>query len=612
MNRWDEPPNSILPSHVAGEVDIRTVAIDDTVPVSPSARPPNPPIVVQTYGGKVRPDATTDLTGDICDYSVLLPTSVQSLPKVSPISSAETSDSRGKSVNDILTRLSRADTSTASHASSDSSRSAESRSGASTRLCDDILSAAVRAAWECKFERAAELVESASGVSQAHMWAAKAEIALLRSALTGRRSDFVVVFDACSKVLECSGDSLEDRTLVAEVTLWRGLLQSVCGQSFRSCWNIRSAFSQMKKLNKDPRVLAHPRLRSRIRACIGLFYLGVPLMPSNYLPFLRLLGFATDEKKMGYDMIKEEALDEFGERNIPCALVMSLYHLDVDTNLDVVRDMLVSNLKHASQCPLLHWVASICAWRLAEIDDAGFLLQEALDCCSELEEEPAYLQYELALLHFVETQYQAAVGKLTRIHSMADTVVFPYRAMLPILLAASLWALGRITEGDEYARESVKISRSPLEMNLSKVTDRVRAKRSAAGKALFAIEVCYLLRLLTRLPRRILQCYFEKISHLEKTISDKDQSYLLMLHCIMSFHLGDVRHAHDICSRLEVAASRTEDKYYKGHGMYWCCRVWNLLGDKQRAISCAQKSKKAGKRYPFDISTKVSAFLDEK
>eukprot|EP00397_Hematodinium_sp_SG-2012_P032801 GEMP01034961.1.p1 GENE.GEMP01034961.1~~GEMP01034961.1.p1 ORF type:complete len:682 (+),score=115.60 GEMP01034961.1:21-2066(+) len=499
---------------------------------------------------------------------------------------------------------------TARKSSSASSSSPDAPGGLAAHT-QEIRYAAVRAAWECKFDTATELINSACGDSCAVIWAAKAEINLLRASLTGRRSDFALVFDYCNKVCETNTWSLADRTVLAEVTLWRGIVQAILGQPFRSCWNMRAAFVQLKKLSKDKRIASCPSLQSRIRANLGYCYLGVPLMPATYRPWFRLFGFPTDEKQCGYDMIKEEALNEDSECNIPCALIMSLYHLDVEPNLDMVRDLIVANLTHTPNCPLLHWVASICAWRYAEIDDARFLLQEAISCCVELKAEPLYLKYELLMLYFVETQYEAAIESLMEIHTQAENVVFPFRAMLPVLLSASHWALGRIEVGDEFALEAVKLARtrSTLEINLVKVLETAR-KRSSAGKALFAIEICYLLRLLTRVPLRIMQAYFDTL-HLCNKWEERDEGiYVPMLQCILSFHLGDVTFVRDVCMLLENLALKCDDKYYKAHGLYWCSRIWYLVGDKARAASCALNSKKIGKRYPFNINLKVSAFLD--
>jgi len=474
------------------------------------------------------------------------------------------------------------------------------------------LNAALKAAWDCNFATAERLLEADDKEkSLARIWAARTEISLLKAVMMGEINEFMKAIEYSWKVVEHSTGDLRDRTLVAEVTVWRGIIQCILGQTFRACWNLRSAFLTLKKLHREPELATMPGARSRVRTGLGICYIGVFLCPSSYRPWvLRLLGFPTDEKQNGYTFLKEEALESEGRRNILCALVLALYHLDLDPNLGMVRDTIVANLRLAPQCPLLHWVASICAWRHGEIFDACFLLKEALKCCSGLDKAPVYLRYELGMLKFVEKEYETCIELFVPLYE-CEGILFPFKAMIPLVLCAANWALGNIVVGDAYALEAIKTAQSSLEVNLCKVVDVAR-KRDEAGKSLFAVEACYLLRIFTRLPQSVLRSYVYSITYCEaKKPAMKHMVYVQLIHVVTLFHLGDYVSVKEVVPRLEEVAAQAKESYYRVHGLYWCSRIWHLLGDNKRALNCAFNAKKAGrKRHPFEISHKIQAFMD--
>ncbi len=94
---------------------------------------------------------------------------------------------------------------------------------------------------------------------------------------------------------------------------------------------------------------------------MGVFYLGISALPKSLTAIVRIVGFAGNkEKGQRYlNLCMEE-----GKCRAPyAALVLSLYLVDMDPQLNRVCNILNKNLANYPHSTLFYWIASIVAWK---------------------------------------------------------------------------------------------------------------------------------------------------------------------------------------------------------------------------------------------------------
>ena len=84
-----------------------------------------------------------------------------------------------------------------------------------------------------------------------------------------------------------------------------------------------------------------------------------------------------------------------------------------------------------------------------------------------------------------------------------------------------------------------------------------------------------------------------------------------VMQCIVLFYLGDLEAAMAFVPELSILCTCLPPwcAYLAAHGLYWCGRILALSESREDALRCMRQAK-AFKKYPFNISTKVSKVLD--
>lgn len=513
---------------------------------------------------------------------------------------------------------------------------------------------------------------------------AYAECYALRVVMTGSHSDaskaMELVSAAEALVSKCSdatGSSGID-VLSAELLLIRSGLQVFLGARLRALFNLRqcwyaycrlerqldldilgggqsrrseSAASSGDKASQQAReqamTLSGRDLRGRILLGAGFFYLAVSLLPAGFLPFARLVGFVMDREK-GKALLTECVERQLGPRATLAALVLSMYHLDLEADLARSGDLLVWGLQLQPENVLLHWAGSVLAWRNTCIPAAGDLAQRALWCCGEeLGGKAIYLRYELGMFYFISMSWPKAHAELRYIwdSSRTEKIFLPYKTLVGIHLAAVALNMGRDEEGESICHECGQEQTSlRLESDFVKIL-QLLLKHRVRGRQLFAFEVMYLFRQFPKVPSHMLldiQTQVEKaaspfrgaaaqLSEQVQAGSGKaaaasgrphahagrlDTEVLVecassaMVLSVISFYQGDLDQAMAVVPELSLlcAALPAWATYLAAHSLYWCGRIFDLSGHRDEALRCLKQGK-ALKKYPFNIESKISTAL---
>jgi len=401
-------------------------------------------------------------------------------------------------------------------------------------------------------------------------------------------------------------------------------------------------------------------IAGRINFGLGFFYLGTSMMPLGISPILRLAGFVMDRRR-GKSHLAACVEHELGPRATMAGLLLSMYHFDVfEPDMKLAGRLLVERMKKKPNNVLLHWAGSILAWRVSELDGAFTLVKRAQRCCGhDLSGRAVYLRYELGMLHFISMSWPKAHRHLRYVYDTInkEKVFFPYKSLVTTQLAAVAFSMGHDQEGEALCSECAALTdwsgALHVEGDMAKVT-QMFLKRRLIGRQLLAFEVMYLLRQFPRVPPqmlvnlqaqicRVMQPYRVQYAHLEgmqggpeetcpphqkphavpKVCPNSPEMGVLIeyvsaqtIHCIILFYLGDVDKAMTfvpqlwrLCLCLPAWAS-----YLAAHGLYWCGRILALSNNVTDALVCLRQAK-AHKKYPFNISAKVSqvlAALEEK
>eukprot|EP00927_Polykrikos_kofoidii_P036810 TRINITY_DN31051_c0_g3_i2.p1 TRINITY_DN31051_c0_g3~~TRINITY_DN31051_c0_g3_i2.p1 ORF type:complete len:678 (-),score=108.57 TRINITY_DN31051_c0_g3_i2:209-2122(-) len=515
--------------------------------------------------------------------------------------------------------------------------------------------------WNYELQRARMLLEPFRGTSAWHA-SAYAECAALRVVLTGRRCEALhglELVGAAEALLSCAlrgGTSIVQEVISAEMLLLRCGLQVVGGSRLRALLNLRQCWNAYHRLEhylakggpplmKDEGdFFSADDLRGRVNFGLGLFYLATSMLPVSMCPLARLAGFVID-RQQGKAHLSACTQVNASLRAPLAAIMLAIYHLDLEPDVRRAGELLVGCLSRRPDNVLLHWAGSLLAWRNTCLAEAINMLEQALSCCDpELGNQAVYLRYELGMLHFMCMEWAPGYGLLRSVYDNArsDKIFLPYKMLVTMQLAACAFMLGRNDEGENLAREcsapadwSDKFRPDgPLrsEADFARVI-QVFVKRRVANRRLMAFEVMYFLRQLPRVPapkllelratiREVARPYAEQCRHLLQEPPQREWKPVeinilvehvsaLMLECVILFYLGDADEAMTAASQVaqldvEVPCGCS---YLMAHGLYWAGRIHAVRGLTADARRCLRQAK-SYKKYPFNISQKVSKVLD--
>ena len=202
--------------------------------------------------------------------------------------------------------------------------------------------------WNYDLRAAAVLLEPWQSSSLWHA-AAAAEAFVLRTILTGRKSDalasldLIIVAEKLKDEVPSSNVTLAHDILTAELQLMRSMLQIILGLRFRALYNLRQcwyAYYRLEPFLEDEVslktcaqdvdcMMTYDDLRGRILFGLGFFYMASSLVPASLVPLVRLAGFLMHRQrgKMYLFECVERAL---GSRCSIAAILLAMYHLDLE------------------------------------------------------------------------------------------------------------------------------------------------------------------------------------------------------------------------------------------------------------------------------------------
>jgi len=475
---------------------------------------------------------------------------------------------------------------------------------------------------------------------------AYAECSLLRTVLTGRKSDALATLELI-KVAETlrldSGDKapeLAQEVLSAELLLMRSVLQVMLGLRLRALYNLRQAWYAYYRLESslDPQHLrqcsqevtclsSYEDLRGRILFGLGFFYMAASLVPASLVPLVRLAGFLMHRQK-GKAYLFEAVEGNLGSRSAGAAILLAMYHLDLEPDMKHAGNILIASLGRQPENALLHWAGSLLAWRNTFMSQAVSITGKALWCCGEeLGEKAIYLRYELGMFHFIEMEWHKAHEHLNCVYASvnSDKVFFPYSTLVTTQLAAVAFSMGQQEHGESLCKECAAVQDwsglLKLETDFAKVM-QIFLKRRRHGRRMLAFEVMYFLRQFPKVPRHMLLAIKDTVQKVMPPVSESSEdtegsslvelASALTIQVVICFYLGDAAAAmvfvpelSEICPRLPSWAT-----YLSAHGLYWCGRVLALNERDQDAYSCLQLAR-SYKKYPFNITVKISKVITQ-
>eukprot|EP00439_Symbiodinium_sp_Y106_P031475 s1502_g3.t1 len=263
----------------------------------------------------------------------------------------------------------------------------------------------------------------------------------------------------------------------------------------------------------------------------------------------------------------------------------------------------------------------------------------------ELGEKAVYLRYELGMFHFIAMEWPKAHEHFSCVYNSvnSDKVFFPYRSLVTTQLAAVAFSMGENEQGERLCKDMFAAATGKCRYN-DTTTFYLPGVRCYAGleyalearvrlctnstdlpstetmaepckhMRLLAFEVMYFLRQFPKVPGHMLLALKESVRKATKPV-DEDAEWLpesendndscivemasaLTIQVVICFYLGDAEAAmvfipdlSQLCPRLPGWAT-----YLSAHGLYW--------------QACFQQAK-SYKKYPFNISVKISKVLAE-
>mmetsp|Transcript_15109 Transcript_15109/g.14689 ORF Transcript_15109/g.14689 Transcript_15109/m.14689 type:complete len:270 (+) Transcript_15109:1740-2549(+) len=220
-----------------------------------------------------------------------------------------------------------------------------------------------------------------------------------------------------------------------EVLMFKGVLRFLGGSKFkaflifRECWKTYRKYEQIYlKVTEKENKCSFPEYMdqdflSRLFLGLGLFYLGISALPKSLSTISRIVGFSGNRDK-GKAYL-EKCMAQRKCRAGYSALILCLYYLDREPNLDKVCQILNTFIKAYPHSSLFYWVASIISWKHAQLDDAVFFIDRALmNCPIELAKKAAFLKYEVGWFHYLKMEYESALIKFKEVlHDCLDVPI---------------------------------------------------------------------------------------------------------------------------------------------------------------------------------------------
>eukprot|EP00931_Biecheleriopsis_adriatica_P053544 TRINITY_DN31360_c0_g1_i1.p1 TRINITY_DN31360_c0_g1~~TRINITY_DN31360_c0_g1_i1.p1 ORF type:complete len:793 (+),score=162.47 TRINITY_DN31360_c0_g1_i1:318-2381(+) len=480
-----------------------------------------------------------------------------------------------------------------------------------------------------------------------------AECSVLRTVLTGKKSEALATLEDI-KAAEAIKDSSQKSTVAhevftAEMLLLRSGLQVMLGARLRALYNLRQCWCTYHRLETllendgdlkvcvqdDDIVFTYEDLRGRILFGLGLFYMAASLVPASLVPLIRLAGFIMHRQR-GKTYLWECVERELGPRSSMAAILLSMYHLDLEPDMKHAANILVVSLSRQPENVLLHWAGSVLAWRNTFISQAVNITGKALwSCGQELGEKAVYLRYELGMFHFIGMEWDRAHDHLLCVYESvhSEKVFFPYRTLVTTQLAAVAFSMGQHDRGEILCKECGAVQDwsglLKIENDFAKIM-QIFLKKRKRGRDMLAFEVMYLLRQFPKVPQPMLIAIQNRVKKIMRPFGEEaenmtgagdseetelalvEQGSALTIQVVICFYLGDADAAmvlvpdlSQVCPRLPAWAS-----YISAHGLYWCGRVLALNERNLDAQRCLQQAK-AYKKYPFNINVKISKVLAE-
>jgi len=509
--------------------------------------------------------------------------------------------------------------------------------------------------WNYNIEEAKRLLEPWRHTVFWHA-GAYAECIVLRVVLTGQRSEALAAMDlvrtaealrdnrgeAAKNGAVGSNDELD--VFSAELLLLRSGLQVILGHRLRAIFNLRQSWYLYRRLESHLAApgkcatLSAEDWRGRVTFGLGFFYLATSLLPVGLGPLMRLAGFIM-HRTQGKAYLAECVERDLGPRAALAAVLLAMYHLDLEPDIPRAGDLLVASLGRRPENVLLHWAGSVLAWRNTCINQAAEMTAKALWCCGEeLGEQAIYLRYELGMFNFISMQWSEAYLVLCQVSEVVRTGdrFFPYRSLVRVQLAAAAFAAGKASEGEALCRDCASsqdwIGAVGLESDFAKLMQIFLKHRVGLGRRLLAFEVMYLLRQFPKIPASMLLEIQAEIKRIAQPCADQlgvvgpsgnphpghleagavvEYASAQTLRCIILFYLGEAEQALEFVPALAQLCSSLPQwcAYISAHGLYWCGRILALGARRSEAVRCLSQAK-ALKKYPFHIGIKISKVLE--
>lgn len=364
--------------------------------------------------------------------------------------------------------------------------------------------------------------------------------------------------------------------------------------------------------------------------------MAASLLPGGLCSLARLAGFVVNRPR-GKAYLGECAEGHLGPRASLAAILLAMYHLDLEPDVARAGGLLVASLGRQPENVLLHWAGSLLAWRNTCVTQAMEMTSKALWCCGEeLGNQAIYLRYELGMCRLISTDWASAHLHLRFVFDTlhVENVFFPYRTVVTAQLAGAAFSLGRVEEGEELCRGCAAMAGAQdwvsgpggstrFEADFAKVLQVFLRHRVEGGRQLLAFEVMYLLRQFPKVPAPLLQHIQAQVqrlgeSHARRSPDLQDEGALVeyvsaqVLQCIILFYLGDVDQAMSVVPQIRKHCGTLPPwcAYLGAHGLYWCGRILALAAYPGDAVLCLRQAK-AYKKYPFFIGVKISKVLQE-
>ena len=124
--------------------------------------------------------------------------------------------------------------------------------------------------------------------------------------------------------------------LMTETLMFKGVLRFLSGHKFkaflifRECWKIYRKYETILlkyKLSNDQRERFDGDFKSRLYLGLGLFYLGISVLPRNLTTLIRIVGFTSGNREKGLDYLTK-CMDEGYSRSPYASLIILLFHVD--------------------------------------------------------------------------------------------------------------------------------------------------------------------------------------------------------------------------------------------------------------------------------------------